>query len=216
MGNSRARDPNAKRPHESHFDYRARLIRQKQEERDKSEPIVPKEAQAHHTYVEEIVLDPTGETQGGARVPVNQDKSSLRLMNERGALTDEQYDSALRIAGVVEVIQRAASVRCASLEARVDCSGSANDRLVESLRVAQLNVAYTQWRQRLPMPRSLFVDMVTTDRTLFATARKYGMGWPKARRLLRNALDLWPDIYRDAVRSVKQEDMDRVLARLDA
>lgn len=51
-----APDPAAKRPHETHFQWRARLARLAQEKRDKSEPLVPAEAVQHGNYRDANVL----------------------------------------------------------------------------------------------------------------------------------------------------------------
>lgn len=205
-------DPKAQRKDETFLQWQSRLARERQAERDRSTPIVPLEARQHGDYEDAFVYHDESGTKSSA--PVRVAKSSLRLMNDRGALSDEQYYSALAIAGVAEMIERNVSVRGASMEARIDCSGSARSQIVESLHAVRMERAYTEWRNRLPMPRRLFIDMVTTDQALFAIARKYGMGWPKAQRLLRISLDRWPEIYRNAMRSIDQDDVDDAHRRI--
>lgn len=213
MGRKRGKaDPKAKRRDETYLQWQSRLAREKQAERDRATPIIPIEAHQHGAFREGFVYH--HETGTKAEAPVRQDKSSLRKMNDSGALSDEQYYSALAIAGVAELIERAVSVKGASLEARVDCSGSAYCPVVESLHAVRMERAYTEWRNRLPMPRRLFVDMVSSDQTLYATARSYGMGWPKAQRLLRLALDRWPEIYRRAMNAIDQDDVDEAVRRI--
>ena len=209
---SRKHDPLARRPDESYWQHQSRVIAFKQNSRNTKEPVAPIEAQQHGDYREEFVTEVDSNTK--AQTLVNRSKSSLRLMNENGTLSDDQYYAALQIAGVAERIESAVAVRGASMEARVDCSGSGRSAIVESLGAVRMERAYTEWRGRLPMPRRMFVDMVLTDGNLFATARKYGMGWPKAKRQLANALDLWPDIYRRAMKEIDQEDLDAAHRRL--
>ncbi len=181
--------PRAKRPQETHFQWRSRVIALDQMERDRDEPVVTPEAARHGDYEDAFVTHV--ETGTIARAPRNRQVSSLALLHDKGQLTSEQYSAALQIARVAETIERSVSVRCASLEARVDNSGSAHDPLLESLTVARLQVAYRRWRERLPMPRRMIVDMVIADRSLVATARVYGVPWRKARARLVDALDQW-------------------------
>jgi len=142
--------------------------------------------------------------------------SSLARMLDDGRLTMEQYGAALDIARVAEMIERSVAVRCASLEARVDNQGSSRDVLIENLTAARLEVAYTAWRQRLPMPKRMVIDMVLADRSLKATARVYRMGWPRAMSRLRDALDTWIDERERAWRQIDAPDLERAQARIAA
>lgn len=139
--------------------------------------------------------------------------SALGEMHERGQLTDDQFYAAQQIARVAEMIQRNASVQCASLEARVDYAGSAKDILVERLGQVRMEVAYSKWRTSIAMPRRMILDMVLEDRSLFVTARVYRVGWPRAKRLLREALDLWCELLWKARKDIEQEDLDRAQFR---
>ncbi|MGJ0236971.1 hypothetical protein ACQEPB_00420 [Novosphingobium fluoreni] len=140
--------------------------------------------------------------------------SSLGKLHENGQLSDAQYHAALEIAHVAEMIERQVSVRCASLEARVDCSGSARSVLIERLGAVRLEATYSKWRTSIALPRRMIVDMVLEDRSLFATARVYNVGWPRARRMLRDALDLWTELLERARKDIEQEDLDQMHAGL--
>lgn len=142
--------------------------------------------------------------------------SSLLHLLDNGQLNAGQYFSALQIASVAEQIERAVAVKCASLEARVDHANSGRDVLVERIGAVRLERAYTEWRQRLPMPRRMVIDMVLTDRTLKATAARYRMGWPRAKARLADALDLWAELIGKAMREIEQVDLDRAQARVCA
>lgn len=121
-------------------------------------------------------------------------QSSLRKMLDNGQLTEDQYWAAQEIAHVAEHLQRGVEARCASLEARVDCSGSGRDNLVEKLGYVRAEATYTRWRTSIAIPRRMIVDMVLADRGLFSTARLYNVSWPRAKRLLINALDRWNEL----------------------
>lgn len=49
-------DPDARRPGESHFDWRGRIIRQKQNERDRAEPAISDFAKQHGDYQDDFVM----------------------------------------------------------------------------------------------------------------------------------------------------------------
>ena len=138
-----------------------------------------------------------------------QSRSALEYMRSRGSLTDEQYYSAQQIAEIAEKIERSVASRCASMEARVDCSGSSRNALFESLRHVRAEAAYSEWRASLPLPRRMVIDMVTKDAGLSAIAAEHNMGWPRAQRVLKDALDAWPAIYRKYCREIGQEDVTR-------
>ena len=140
-------------------------------------------------------------------------QSSLRKLLDDGQITDDQYFAAGAIAYVAEMIERSVAVSCASLEARVDCAGSARHLLIERLGAVRMEAVYTKWRTAIAMPRRMIIDMVLEDRALFATARVYRVGWPRAKRLLKEALDLWNELMDRAYKEITQEDLDKAQAR---
>ncbi|MXO67777.1 hypothetical protein GRI72_02880 [Altererythrobacter marinus] len=202
-------DPLAKRRDENYLQWRSRVARARETQRRQGEGIVTPETLRQGGLVEGYAP-----TQERARTYHRKQRSALKAMHDRGSLSSEQFGAALQIARIAERIEREAGVSCASMEARVDCSGSASDKLVESLYDVRAERAYTQWRQSLPIPRRMIVDMVLRDHRLKAIASRYNMGWPKAQRLLGQALDNWADIYRKAMREIGQEDVDAMHERL--
>lgn len=207
-------DPYAKRAGETDLQWRLRVIAQKQDERDKANPIITPETERQARYEDVTVYH----IESGKRAETKRRKSisSLVRMHTSGALSNEQYEAALRIARVAENIERAASVRCASLEARVDCSRGGRDTLIERLSQVRDEVAYSRWRRRIPLPRRMILDMVLADRPLAVTARKHGVRWEKARERFFAALDLWIRLRDDAVKQVDEEDVIRAQARIAA
>ena len=135
-------------------------------------------------------------------------RSSLQYMHGQGSLTDEQFYSAQEIARVAEMIERNVSIGCASLEARVDCSGSAKDALYESLWAVRLEAAYSRWRAGLRLPRRLVLDMVTKDGGFAAIASGHGMGYLKAVKVLKLELDRWPAIRKQHHKAISAEDLE--------
>lgn len=171
------------------------------------------ETARHGDYNEEFVMHV--ETMTVTTATRNRQQSSLKLMHERGSLSAAQYVAALDIATVAERIERSVAVRGASLEARVDTFPGRRDVLFERLAHVRREAAYTKWRQRLPMPRRMVIDMVLADRDMKATARVYRMGWPRAQRLLRNALDTWIELAEEAIKQIDADDMMRAHARIE-
>jgi len=204
--------PLEKWPGETHREWQERLDIAHLVRRYPGEPLIPAEAEAHGDYVENLVTHV--ETNTRASTKRNRQQSALALMHERGAIAPAQYEAAGQIARIAESIERAVSLRGAKLEGRVDCDGSARDMLTERLSHVRLEMTYSRWRDRLPMPRRMVIDMVISDRDLVGTARVHNVPWREARRRLIAGLDLWLEL-RDAVwREVDDEDTARAYRRL--
>lgn len=148
------------------------------------------------------------------RVPSRRRQSPLDRMFKLGKLSADELAAANEIAAVVEMIERAVTVRCASLETRVDCSGSGTDVLAESLGRVRLEIAYRVWRDRIPAPRRMIIDMLTSNQPYVALARRYRTNWRTARKRLLTALRIWPEVRLVSRYMVKAEDLNAAYARL--
>lgn len=200
----RKRDPRVKRRDETYALWQARLDAMSDFERETGEPIITPEAEAHGEFDDVFVPDEGGHL---AKTKRRRSASSMARMHEKGQITADQHAAAMEIALVAELIERSVSVRGASLEARVDSSGSGRDVLVERLAIVRLERAYSDWRRFLPMPRRMVIDMVLADRDLYATARMFRVSWPTARKRLIAALDRWTDIRERTWRDVDERDV---------
>lgn len=200
----RKRDPRVKRRDETYALWQARLNAMSEFERETGEPIITPEADAHGEFDDVFVPDEGGHL---AKTKRRRSASSMARMHEKGQITADQHAAAMEIALVAELIERSVSVRGASLEARVDSSGSGRDVLVERLAIVRLERAYSDWRRFLPMPRRMVIDMVLADRDLYATARMFRVSWPTARKRLIAALDRWTDIRERTWRDVDERDV---------
>lgn len=207
-------DPIRRLPHESIAQWRTRLAIDRQMERAPGEPLIPAEAEAHGDYSDEFIVHVETNTKAWAKR--NRTTSPIAVMHARGQLTAQQFAAAEQIAFTAEAIERAVSVKCASMEARVDHSGSGRDVLVERLAAVRREQTYTRWRLTLPMPKRLVLDMLLTPRSLVATARVHNVPWRRARMLLFNALDRWCDIEERVWRDIGADEMNAALARLEA
>ena len=105
-------------------------------------------------------------------------------MEERGEITADQRAWATEIAMVVEGIEAGVDVRAASYEMRVDNDRGGRDQVLEGIVRVRRHVAYTEWRAGLPDPKRLVLDMIAGEGMSYnAAARRYRVGWRKAKRL---------------------------------
>ena len=141
-----------------------------------------------------------------------QDGALARLF-VNGHLTIDQLAWAEEIRAVVNRIARDVSFGSISLETRVDNGGNRAKRAVESLGRVRAEVAYTHWRQSLSKPAAVLA-MIVDDVACATAAKQFRMRQETARRLLTQALDVWPDFHRDARDAVSEEDVALIHARL--
>lgn len=140
--------------------------------------------------------------------------SAIHRMHALGKISSDELAAAEEIASVVEMIERAVSVRSGSLEARVDCAGSARDQLIESLGRVRLELTYRAWRKCIPNPKRMIIDMVTTNVPYVRLAASHGMHWRTARKRLITALRMWPQFKDDVRHFVDRDDVNAAYARL--
>lgn len=149
-------------------------------------------------------------------LPERRRQSPLHRMERLGKISADERAAAEEIAGVVERLRRAGSIRSVSLETRVDFANSGRDLLVESLGRIRLEVAYSAWREAIPQPRAMVLDMILTNQSFVHLAHAHGMQWRTARKRLIAALRMWPEMARAARQDVDREDVEAVYARLGA
>lgn len=206
MARNKRVDPRLKRRGETHLQWRQRLDRLADAE-SYGQSLVTSEARQHAEYHTETVVHEEGSM---AKVMRNSTRSALARMHQVGQITPEQYEASLEIAAVAETIARAVSVRGASLEARVDNSGSSKDILIERLSRVRLEHTYSRWRMALPRKHAaLIVSMILRDSALKAKARMAGMPWYPARQMMKDALDLWSEMKERVWASVDEDDVQR-------
>ena len=207
-----AQEPLGKLPGETHREWQDRRDNGDLVRRYPGEPLIPAETEAQGDYGDAVVMHV--ETGTRAQTRRNRQQSALALMHERGAISPGQFEAVGQIARIAESIARAVSLRGSRMEPRVDFGGSGRDMLTERLAQVRLEMTYNRWRERLPMPRRMVIDMVIADRDLVGTARAHNVPWREARRRLIAALELWLEL-RDAVwREIDADDAARAYRRL--
>lgn len=155
---------------------------------DRADHLIPPEALAQGDFADVTVV---ADDQSQATVKRNRMTNPMLALYERGSITEEQFEASVEIARVAEIIAQAVGMRSASLEARVDNSGSAKDLLIEHIGRVRLEATYSEWRQTLPMPRRMVIDLVTGSVSLTVSSRRYRMRKRKAKVILVEALDRW-------------------------
>ena len=174
-------------------------------------------AKVDHPFAAEIALrDAYPRPERGT--PQTQHKANRRppdpiqVLHGAGAIDDLQKRSAEQIAAVAERIGADVAIPIASLEARVDKSRQGDGGFYERLAIVRMEVAYTRWRAAVPCP-AVVLDMLVGETVGFSVAaRRHHMHHRRARRLLMQALDLWPEF----VVAVARELDDATLAALHA
>ena len=122
-------------------------------------------------------------------------EGSLARLYQTGGIDAEQLASAVQIAEVVERIGADVAVRTASLESRVDEGGPGDGGFHEKLGRVRREMAYTRWRAEAKGPIAALLEMIAGDTVGFTVvAARYRMHNRRAKKLLLDALDLWPRI----------------------
>ena len=130
-------------------------------------------------------------------------QGAIAQLHANGVLNIEQVEWVAQIANVHRSIEADVGMAIASLEARVDASRSARHLVGESLMRVRMHRAYTLWREQLPSPKPLVLDMIVGDPIGYTVcARRYGVHNRKAKRLLLDAINSWPGSVDLAFREV--------------
>ena len=137
-----------------------------------------------------------------------------------GAIDADQLASAVEIATVAERIARDVTVRTASLETRIDNGGfGSGSGFDERLGQVRREIAYGRWRRALGPSAAPVLDMIVGHDGVSGpggysvVARRYRMRPSRAKTLLIDALDLWPEMIGRVCKEVDQRDLDWAHAR---
>jgi hypothetical protein len=134
---------------------------------------------------------------------------AIARLYKSGALTAEQLGAAVEIAQVAERISADVSVRTASLETRVDVTRYPDIGFHERLSQVRREMAYGEWRRLLRHPAPV-LDMLIGDAVGFTVvARRYRIHNRRAKQLLLDALDLWPEILSRICKEVDRKTSTR-------
>lgn len=131
-------------------------------------------------------------------------EGSLSRLWHTGAIDSDQLAAAVDIATVYERIGADVSVRTASLEARVDHQRH-GDGFYEALGQVRREMAYRRWWRQVDGPIAAVLDMLVGETVGFTVvARRYRMHNRRAKKLLIDALDLWPRVLGQVCKEVDE------------
>lgn len=140
-------------------------------------------------------------------------QGALARLYQSGAINADQLAWSVEIAQVHAQITADTSLRCCSLEMRVDRGRGQDGTFFEKLGAVRAEIAYSAWRARLKRPQPVLA-MIIEDMGIAAAARRYGLHHRTARRLLIEALDQWGESYLAAARQVDARDLAAMQAGL--
>jgi hypothetical protein len=143
-------------------------------------------------------------------------QGALAALYKKGAIDGEQLASAVEIALVAERIASDVAVRTASLETRVDVTRLGDGSFFERLSQVRREQAYTRWRAQLRQPAPVLDMLVGEPIGYTIVAKRYRMGNERAKRLLIDALDLWPQILGAVCKEIDERDLAAAHRRLAA
>jgi hypothetical protein len=117
---------------------------------------------------------------------------SLAQLERNGTITKDQREWTVQIANVHRSIEADVGVKVASLEARVDES-TRSPAIAERIHRVRMHRAYAIWRDLLPTPKTLVLDMVVGDAIGYTVAaRRHRVHNRRAKRVLMESINRWP------------------------
>ncbi|UZW54044.1 hypothetical protein NUH86_10905 [Sphingobium sp. JS3065] len=138
---------------------------------------------------------------------------SLVQLHRNGTIDKDQLEWAAQIANVYRSLEADVAVKVASLEARVDQSRRTGGMAAESVYRVRMHLAYGYWRDMLPLPRQMVLDMIVGDTIGYSVAaHRYRVHKRKAKRFLLDALNRWPMCVAHAFSMVDRHTVDALNA----
>ncbi|WP_235530332.1 hypothetical protein [Sphingomonas sp. Leaf62] len=142
-------------------------------------------------------------------------QGALARLWHSGAIDADQLAAAVEIAIVAERIGADVAVRTASLETRIDSGRRGDGAFYEALSRVRHEVAYTRWRAAIDGPIGAVLDMVVGETVGFTVvAKRYRMHNRRAKKLLIDALDLWPRVLGQVCKEIDRAAVDQAHATI--
>ena len=133
-------------------------------------------------------------------------QGSMAMLYSRGVIDVFELSDAQAIAAIADRIGAELGIRTVSCETRVDTSPRAGGAFYEALGAVRGEMAYGRWRASLPDAQPVLA-MIVGDIGISAAAARHRITARRARRLLLEALAMWPNFYADAVKRVDAGDL---------
>lgn len=148
-------------------------------------------------------------------------QGSLARLHRTGAISADQLGWALEITAEHDRINAEVAVRGVSFDTRVDMTRMGDATFFEELGRVRRAQAYTRWRAGLASicrdrPDGLrhVLAMVVDDLGVTWAAKHLRMSVRRARKLLLDALELWPKMMGQVKDDIDEEDLIAMEMRL--
>jgi len=115
---------------------------------------------------------------------------SIARLYASGAIDVEQLAAADKIATTYRAVTADAPLRTASWETRTDTGGGGNNADLPLLGGVLGSYALQWWLRSIRQPEAM-LSIVARDVGVTIAAHRHGLGVPKARRLIGEALSVW-------------------------
>lgn len=139
----------------------------------------------------------------------------LAALYNNGSISIDQLACAVEIAEVANMIEADVAMRTQNLDRDPVDIQRAPPNLIEGLRRVRLYRAYDHWRRLIATPKRAVLDMIIGEPVGFTiVAKRYRMHNRRAKRILIDALDLWPDCVDWAEAMIDRADLDAAHAEL--
>lgn len=137
-------------------------------------------------------------------------QGALAQLHANSTIDNDQLEWSAEIANVHRSIESDVRVSVASLEARVDQSRNNGSMAGESIRRIRLHLAYGYWRDLLPQPKQLVLDMIVGDAIGYSVAAaRHHVHHRKAKRELIAAINRWPECVDRSYRRHSDDEIER-------
>lgn len=119
---------------------------------------------------------------------------SLARLHLSKVIDDDQLAWSQEIAATAATLGADVNVGIGRYEPRIDEGRHRVDDIAESVGRVRREMAYARWRRMLPMPKRLVLSMIIGDAISFTVAAsRHGVHHRRAKRLLIDAIDRWPE-----------------------
>lgn len=145
----------------------------------------------------------------------NTHDGALAQLHANGTIDSEQLEWTAQISNVHRSIEADVAVKVASFEARVDQS-SRSGAVGERIHRVRMHHAYGIWREMIPAPKALVLDMIVGDAIGYTVAAtRHRVHKRKSKRLLLEAIQRWPMCVAAAFSVVDQSAVDAMNDAVD-
>jgi len=149
-------------------------------------------------------------------------QGALARLHASGAISIEQLGWALEITAEHERIDADVSVKTFSYDTRVDITCNGDKAFFESLGRVRRSTAYTRWRAALPSlldeatGAQHLLELIVDDLGITWAAKRLRMSVRRTRKVLIDALELWPTLLGEVKDDIGKREWLDVYARLAA